>query len=197
MALKRGKEIPTIDCVLITAGPITTGGDEIGLKTASQIAVEVQSQATEAVTLIIKGSLIAQKPEESTITGNQITLTDNVFNPELVLMLQGGSITKDEEGNITGYTPPVAGSPDKGEIFPLNAYSAIYNAAGIVTGYEKITYPNCQGMPINLSSEDNVFRVNEYVINSMPNTGEPPYTITYIGPDELPVLPEYVPTPSA
>ena len=64
--------------------------------------------------------------------------------------------------------------------FTLNAYSAIYDAAGLVTGYEKIAYPNCQGTPVALNSEDNVFRAPEYTINSAPKTGEAPYKITYV-----------------
>ena len=106
-------------------------------------------------------------------------------------MLQGGVIEyktpSDATSGIKSYTPPVVGSQrEELPIFDLYAYSAIYNAAGIITGYEKITYPNCQGNPISMTSEDNVFRVNEYVIDSAPNTGESPYKIEYI--DSLPTV---------
>lgn len=193
MALKRGKEIPTIDCALFTV-KAAGSTEELALNTNSEIAVEVQVETTEATKLIIKNRLIAQKPEESTITGNKLTLTDNVFNPQLVLILQGGEIDTDAEGNIMSYQPPVAGSSEHGEIFEANAYSAIYNAAGIITGYEKITYPNCQGTPVSLSSKDNAFRAPQYVINSMPDDGQPPYKITYI--DELPTVADWVPVPT-
>ena len=84
------------------------------------------------------------------------------------------------------YTPPVAGSAEKGEVFTLNAYSAIYNAAGVITGYEKTMYPNCQGVPVAFSSEDGTFRAPEYTINSAPDTGEAPYEVEWVA--ELPVL---------
>ena len=61
-----------------------------------------------------------------------------------------------------------------------------YDAAGLITRYECIEYPNCSGNPIGLESEDNVFRAPEYTINSAPATGEAPYTITYV--DELPSI---------
>lgn len=190
MALKHGNEIPTIDVALVT---IQTAESEIeiGLQTASKIAVEPQIESEDAIKLIVKGKLIAQKPTQSTITGNLITLTDNVFIPELVAVLQGGTVTykSGSSGPVSKYEPPVAGSSDKGKPFTLNAYSAIYDAAGLITGYEKISYPNCQGQPIALSSEDNVFRVSEYTINSAPKTGQAPYTIEYV--DQLPeVAPE-------
>lgn len=191
---KSKDEIPTIDCELITIETVVTpasGNDpavtrEFGFTTANKLGVEPQIETTDGVKLIIKGKLKAQKKEQSTITGHQLTLTDNVFNPELVKILQGGTITYDASGNLTGYTPPVIGSDDKGEVFKLNAYSAQYNAAGQIVNYEKITYPNCTGVPIAFSAEDGVFRAPEYTINSAPDTGEAPYNISYVS--TLPTL---------
>ena len=185
MALKRGNEIPTIDVALVT---IVTANNatELALNTASNIAVSVQTETQDAVKLIIKGQLKAQKRAVTTITGNTIVLTDNVFNPEVVKVLQGGNITYDANNNnkITGYTPPTVGSGEKGEVFTLKAYSAIYDAAGLVTGYECIEYPNCEGVPVAMGSTDNAFRVPEYTINSAPKSNEAPYKITYV--DTLP-----------
>lgn len=196
-ATSKGHEIPTIDVALVTMK--TSGSaNEIAFDTASQIAVTAQTETTDATRLVVKGRLIAQKPQTTTITGNTIVLTDNVFNPEQVKILQGGTIkywttaekdaTQDTDAGfgVASYTPPVAGSAEKGQVFTLIAYSAIYNAAGVITGYEKITYPNCQGTPVALNSQDDVFRAPEYTINSAPNTGEAPYTIEYV--DELPTV---------
>lgn len=185
MPKKSRAEIPTIDCCLVT---IETEDGEFGFDTANKVAIEPQIEETEAIKLIIKGKLKAQKPKQSTITGNEITLTDNVFNPELVLVLQGGVIQFDDEDpdKVIGYTPPLSGSDDKGEVFKLNCYSAQYDASGQIVQYEKITYPNCQGSPVAFGAEDGVFRVSEYKIISAPKTGEAPYAITYVA--ELPVL---------
>lgn len=194
---KQGHEIPTIDIVLFTVTPAKTG-IEIGLQTASKLAVNPQTETQDAVKLVVKGALLAQKPAETTITGNTLVLTDNVFIPELVKILQGGTIkywsdedkttegTEDKGFGVARYTPPVAGSREKGEVFVSKAYSAIYNAAGVVTGYECISYPNCQGIPVAFSSEDGVFRAPEYTINSAPDKGQAPYEITYLS--ELPTL---------
>ena len=194
---KQGHEIPTIDIVLFTVTPASTG-IEIGLQTASKLAVNPQTETQDAVKLVVKGALLAQKPAETTITGNTLVLTDNVFIPELVKIFQGGTIKywsdekkttegdSDEGFGVARYTPPVAGSREKGEVFVSKAYSAIYNAAGVVTGYECISYPNCQGIPVSFSSEDGVFRAPEYTINSAPDKGQAPYEITYL--KELPTL---------
>jgi hypothetical protein len=184
-ARKSKAEIATIDCCLVT---IETDDGEFGFDTANKIEVEPQTEEEDAVKLVVKGILRAQKPKTTTITGNEITLSDNVFNPELVLVLQGGEILYDSEdtSKIIGYNPPVAGSSDKGEIFKLNAYSAQYDASGQIVQYEKITYPNCQGEPVAFGSEDGAFRAPEYTIQSAPKTGERPYEIRYVS--ELPEL---------
>lgn len=187
MTVKKAKAgIATIDCSLITIE--TSDGNEFGFDTASNISVETQTEEEDAVKLVVKGILRAQKPKTVTITGNEITLTDNVFTPELVVILQGGEITYDsvETSKITGYNPPVAGSADKGEVFKLNAYSAQYDASGQIVQYEKITYPNCQGQPVAFSSEDGTFRAPEYTITSAPKSNERPYTISYVS--ALPTL---------
>lgn len=184
MAVKRASEIPTIDVNLVTIQEEGENKDEYILDTASQISVEPQIEEEEGVKLVVKGVLKAQKLGTQTLTGNQITLTDNVFTPELVLLLQGGTLTTAQDGTVTGYTPPVAGSNEKGKIFTLKAYSAQYNAAGTISRYECISYPNCQGVPVAFNSEDGSFRAPEYTINSAPDIGEAPYAITYV--NELP-----------
>lgn len=176
---KKAVGIPTIDVSLVV---VRTGTEENGLEiavdTANKIGVEPQTETTDAVKLVKLGRLLAQKPSETTITGHQITLTDNVFIPELVQIFQGGTI--EGEGVTLVYKPPVAGSAEKGKVFELDCYSAEYDASGQIVKYEKITYPNCQGTPITINTEDGVFRLPEYVINSAPKTGEAPYTISYV-----------------
>lgn len=203
--VKRSRnEIATIDVNLCTVE--TREGVEFGFDTANQVEVEVQVDEADAVKLVIKGRLRSQKPKVSTITGHEITLHDNVFNPQLVKVLQGGTILywQDKEHTIMDeietpygvakYTPPLAGSEEKGEIFTFNTYSAIYDAAGIIQGYEKTMYPNCQGVPVAFNSEDGAFRAPEYKINSAPAEGEAPYEMTWV--DTVPQLvdPEKLPT---
>lgn len=181
---KSRAEIPLIDCALVTI--TTKDGDEFGFDTSNKIGVETQTEEQDPIRLVVKGILRAQKKKRVTIVGTTITLTDNVFNPDLVLVLQGGTCTYDINGKLTSYTPPVAGSREVLDSFTLNAYSAQYDTSGDIVNYEKISYPNCTGEPIAFTSEDDVFRAPEYTIDSAPKLGEAPYTITYV--DELPTL---------
>lgn len=176
----KGNEVATIDVVLVTAQAYENDAEELILDTSNHIQVTIATETEDRVALIVKGKLIAQKPPQTTVTGNTIVLTDNVFNDKLVKLLQGGTIKYDEDGNFAGYVPPIVGSNDKGKIFKLRAYSAIYNAAGVLVGYERITYPNCQGTPVAFSSEDGTFRTSDYTINSAPANGEAPYELDIV-----------------
>lgn len=183
----KGTEIATIDVNLISIQEYDPDADEIILDTSNKIDVTVETETEDKVALIVKGRLIAQKPPVTTVTGNTIVLTDNVFNAPVVKILQGGTIKYAEDGTtFAGYVPPVVGDEDKGKLFMLKAYSAIYNAAGVLTGYERITYPNCQGTPVAFSSEDGTFRASDYTINSAPAQGEAPYEIDIVA--ELPTV---------
>ena len=176
---KKLESIPTIDVALVVVRVgSSTDETEYALDTASKVGVETQTETTDAIKLVKLGKLLAQKPQQVTITGTQITLTDNVFSPTLAKILQGGTISG--SGDSLVYAPPVAGSSDKGNVFELDCYSAQYDASGQIVRYEKITYPNCQGTPFGVDSEDDTFRVPEYTINSAPKTGEAPYKISYV-----------------
>lgn len=181
---KKPVGIATIDValVVIRTGAEESGGFEYAVDTANKISVEPQTETVDAIKLVKLGKVLAQKPKTETITGHQITLTDNVFIPALAKVLQGGTLSG--TGVSMTYEPPKAGSGEKGEIFELDAYSAQYDASGQIVKYEKITYPNCQGSPFGLGSEDDVFRIPEYTIMSAPKTGEAPYKISYVS--ELP-----------
>lgn len=282
--MNRVTEIPTIDVSLVT---IKYNNLEYALDTADKIKVKPDIETQKATKLIVKSVLLSQKRATNTLTGHTITLSDNVFIPEVVKLIQGGIITfaptllcgttnalsitptpadgiepasieiikpstvsatlsvvvidnvitvnlatdtdskisstlmdvKDALDNsndakvlvsttvvglgttlattvpkvelglqIASYTPPVAGQKLTLPVFELCAYSAINDASGLTTGYEKITYPNCTGEPIELDSEDNKFRAPEYTITSAPDKGQAPYKIEYIGKDDLPVV---------
>lgn len=187
---KQATEIPIIDVNMITVTPQNSDTEYL-LDTASQITITPEIEETEATKLVVKGVLKAQKPAVSTLTGTTITLTDNVFTPELALILQGGEIIYDNAENpteIVGYKPPQAGSKDKGQVFTLSAYATQYDASGQIVRYEKTEFPNCQGTPVPLTKTDDEFSTYEYTINSAPKTGEEPYIVTYL--DELPVVGE-------
>ena len=187
---KKGTEAAMIDCCMIVVTTEEDNPRSIAVTSDTAIAVEAQYDTREAVRLVIKDILKAQKPERRIPVGHTITLTDNLTILEMIEILQGGTITRGEGGKITGYTPPPIGEKYMPVKFKLDVYTSQIDEGGNTVQYEKISYPGCQGSPVALGAEDNVFRVNTYTINSAPKNGEAPYTLEYV--DELPTVDEAV-----
>lgn len=188
MAVKKGHEMAIADITLFT---ITTSEEtprELGLKTATKIQIDTEFEEKEDIDLIIKGEVVGKKRGEKTITGTTLKLSDNVFNPELLQVVQGGQITYDDDGNFKKYTSPIIGEEYKPVIFTANAYSAQYDTTGLVKSYIKHVYTNCTGSPISFNAQDDTFFAPEYTIKSAPAKGESTMNIERIEVDELPVL---------
>lgn len=188
--IKRSAEKATIDCVMIVLRPRDTEHySVVGTDSDTQIQVEANVETSDAVRLVIKDVLKAQKKARTTLTGHTITLTEGMTILEFLPMLIGATLTKDQTtGEITGYEPPASGEKVDLPIFDMDAYSAVYSGAELV-GYEKITYPNCTGDQIAPpGSQDGVFRSNDITIVSAPGKGVAPYSVEYIAPKDLPTL---------
>lgn len=185
MAIKKAEGIATIDVALVVVRTMVDGENiEFAIETSNKVQIQPETETTDAIKLIKLRKLLAQKLKEVIVTGHTITLTDNVFIPKFVQVMQGGTL--EGTGVDMKYVPPVSGSSDQGRIFELDLYSAEYDASGQIVKYEKITYPNCKGEPITINIEDDVFRQPEYTITSAPKTGQAPYKISYVS--ELPEI---------
>lgn len=182
--IRKPDEIATIDAALIVLTPEDGGEDALGVTTNTEVATEVQTETTDANKLIIKGELKAQKKEKRTVTGIQITLTDNMTVLELARAVQGGTIVKNEAGKIIRYTPPLIGSKEEQKKYTVEVYSACMDSSGDVTGYEKIKYLHCTGKPFAYNAKDDEWRSAQYVLTSLPKKGEPPYETEIV--DTLP-----------
>lgn len=179
-------EKATIDCAMIVLTTEETTPKVYGFTSGTKIGVEANIETSEAIKLMIKGVLKAQKPEKRTLTGHTITLTDPMTIMEMLPLLDGGELVRDQTTDeITGYRPPNTGATITKTKFTMDCYSAIMDGSS-VTGYEKVTYTGCEGQPFSPQSEDDVFRVNEYTIISAPTAGTPPFTLDIV--DALPVI---------
>ena len=130
--------------------------------------------------------LIAQKRSQDVVTGATIKVTDNIFSPQVLQTVQGGTFTVDSDGNFTGYEAPKAGEEYTPEVFDFAMYTAQRDVSGAIKQYAKILFPNCVGKPTAISFEENTFFCPTYELVSTPNNGESPYKITTM--KELPTF---------
>ena len=85
--IKKAEGMSMIDCSMIVIEP-EDGSDGIAFTSASKMGVEKQEETTDAVKNIIKGEVKAQKPEETTLTGHTLTLTDTTMIMTFLPILQ-------------------------------------------------------------------------------------------------------------
>lgn len=150
--------------------------------TATQVNAKVRVKEGATTELIIKGVLKAQKINTDTVLGVDLEFQDNMFLPEVIQLLQGGTLThaSETENEVTGYTAPLVGSAFTPSKFNISIYTASYDTEGAITGYLKIDFPNGKGKPVELSFEDDKFFAPKYTIISTPSNGQAPYSITKV-----------------
>lgn len=132
-----------------------------------------------------KNTIHAIDRTEDITYGTTITFKDNLFQPEVIEVIDGGTLLKDVDSNITGYEPPIIGVPVNRKKFTLNIYSEEKDADGEPIGYVKFSYPHCKGKPIKVSLKDGEFYLPEYTCVSRPKKGEKPFGLEFL--ESLPV----------
>lgn len=157
-------------------------------ETSDEVGIEEIVDEGEEQSLKIKGKLYANRAAENTVLGHDITCKDNVMCPELLELIQGGTLTKgtEGEGSWTKYEPPAIGTTATKKKFTTNIYTAEVDTDGDTGNYIKISYPGCKGSSVPLSFKDGEYYSNEYTIKSRPAKGQPPYSVTLV--DALPTV---------
>jgi hypothetical protein len=159
-------------------------------ETASVAEVEPDISEGEESILRVKNTILATNKTEDIVIGYSITITDNVFNPELFALVDGGVVTyqtpEDETSGFDSYSAPVAGVLVNRQLFTLDVYSENKDQSGETIGYIKFSFKHCKGKPLSYSITDGEFQVPEMAIQSRPANGESP--ATYAAVTELPEI---------
>ena len=153
-------------------------------ETSDEVGIEEVVDEGEEQPLKIKGKLYANRAAENTVLGHDITCKDNVMCPELLQLIQGGTLTPGDTGFT--YEPPAIGTTSTKKKFTTNIYTAEVDTDGDTGNYIKISYPSCKGTSVPISFKDGEYYSNEYTIKSRPAKGQAPYTVTLV--DALPTV---------
>lgn len=187
MSLLQGMPIANIARADITTEEETPVS--YSFKTASDANVEPDVSEGEENILRVKNTILATNKTEDIVIGYAVTVTDNVFNPELFALIDGGTIEFDETetDKFVSYDAPVSGQPVTKKLFTVDFYSEHKDASGETLGYMKFTFKHCKGKPVKYSIVDGEFQVPEMQFVSRPANGESPARYEY-----LETLPEIV-----
>ena len=127
----------------------------------------------------IKNRIAAINRTEDIQYGSSITLKDNSFSPEVLEVVDGGTVKKTSD-KITGYTGSPSGTTVARKPFTLNLYTSEKSTSGGSINYYKFSYPNCKGTPAKFSFKDGEFMTPEYTIVSRPSKGAAPFDIDIV-----------------
>lgn len=166
-------------CDVVLTQIKVNSGNTYDFSTADEISCEPVVEEGESKTLTIKSKTIAQKQTPDIILGHDITCKDNVFSPELLADLQGGTISKQSEG-FKKYTAPNAGALPDTKTFDFIAYVEVVGNDGPTGEYLKYTFNNCKGSFISPNFKDGEYFAAEYKIKSRPALNSSLYTVELV-----------------
>jgi hypothetical protein len=167
--------VPLTDVVLAVITTVETEPKTYVFETASNVSTEEVTKTTEEQSLEIKGTVYANKPSKTIPIGYNLTLTNNVFMPEIAALLTGGKVESTSSSKVKFTPPPVGTSPKKTK-FRLDLYSEEDDEGGPTGDYLKVTFEGCEGSTYPIAMSDGSYFSNEMVIQSRPGAGKPPYT---------------------
>ena len=142
----------------------------------------VVSEGQETI-LRVKNELLATNRFEDIQYGSDINLTQVTFVPEILAIVDGGTVIK-EGDTIVRYDGPLAGTPVNRKLFKLKLYVEQKDISGETMQYVCFTFEKCKGKPATFSFKDGEFITPQYTIMSRIPKGSSPYTMEYM--DTLP-----------
>ena len=147
-----------------------------------EIAYSAVIDEGQETLLRVKNEFVATNRFEDLQYGSDLTLKQVTFTPEILELIDGGTMTKDSDGTtIIGYAPPAAATIVNRKKFKVNIYVEVKNKEG---KYACFTFDKLKGKPASFSFKDGEFIAPEYNASSRLNAGEVPYKVTFV--DTLP-----------
>ena len=145
-------------------------------KTASKVEKKPLVVEGKEQPLDIKGVRCSLRKAKNSYVGTEIKMTDNSFTPEVYAIINGGTVTYEEDGTtFKAYEAPAIGEVEAKQAFDLILYSEQLDETGKTLGFVKETYENCEGDLIGTSQEDEKFFAPEFTITSRPSRGSKGY----------------------
>lgn len=165
---------------------IKAGGITCRVETGDEVELDpVLSKGDEKV-LRTDNKILAVAATDDLLYGYNFKFKDNVFDINIVNLIEGGTIRKVGD-QIVGYdSPMLADGNSKMKSFVAEIYVANYEGSSIVN-YTKITLNNCKGKAPKLAYKKD-FAAPEFEINAREATkaGKPIKNIDYV--DSLPAV---------
>lgn len=148
------------------------GGTTYVFSTSSEASIKpFVSEGTEKIHRV-KNTILASLRYEDILLGYEINLVNNTFCPELLALIDGGTVEYDESGNFASYSAPVVGTVTERKNLTISLYTEELDCDGETLEYIKFTFKHAKGKPVEYSIKDGEFFVPELTLRSRAKTGE-------------------------
>lgn len=150
----------------------TDEGTTFVFTTASEASIKpFVSEGTEKIHRV-KNTILGTLRYEDILLGYEIKLVNNTFCPELLSLIDGGTIETDGDGKFSKYSSPVVGEVTQRKNLTISLYTEEVDCDGETTEYFKFTFKHAKGKPVEYSLKDGEFFVPELTLRSRAKTGE-------------------------
>lgn len=160
------------------------GGKTYVFTTASEAGITPYLSEGEEKIHRVKNQILGMNNTEDIVLGYDIKLVNNTFTPELLSVVDGGTVTYDEDEKFQKYEAPEAGTVVNREKVTINVYTEEKDCDGETTSYLKFTFKHAKGTPVEYSIKDGEFFVPEMTLKARAKRGEKPVVVEVL--TELP-----------
>jgi hypothetical protein len=118
-----------------------------GIRTAQQVALEIQSVDGEESVLRGGDKVLARVKDPATVVGLNLTVQDARFDAQAIVTLCGGTLIEVVEGadtRINGWEAPSMEAQQTPPHFKVEVYAVSHGARAGVEGYVKYTFYFCR-----------------------------------------------------
>lgn len=129
----------------------------------------------------MRNKILAVAKTEDLLYGLNITLTDNAFSPDLIAVVDGGTLQFDEieTTKVVGYRPPKSTDITLRKEFKLEIWCEEKEGED-TNQYVKYTFPKCKGKPVSVSLKEEEFIAPQFKIVAYETDTEPSYYWDYV-----------------
>lgn len=187
MALLTGGNIANVERIKITTDE--TSAKTYVFETATSCSFTAAVSSGQEVEQRIKNTVMGLLKTDDLVKGYDIELEDQRLIPEILALVDGGTLTMDTETPTEWkkYASPVAGQGVMRTSFSLELYTSDRDTDASAKEFYVWKFVGCKGKPVGGSAADNAFSSMKYTIESRPAAGSSALEITRV--TELPAVP--------
>lgn len=184
MPLLEGGNIANIERIMIVTIEETPA--TYVFETATDAGFQPSLSAGQEQIQRVKNAIMGLIKTEDLVLGYELTFDDQRLIPQILALVDGGTLTLGAGDDWLKYEAPAAGTPVSRKAFDMTLYTSDRDSDAEALAYHAWKFPNCKGSPLKGTFKDNNFATLQYGIKNRVAKGVIPMTVDKIA--ELPAV---------